>query len=61
MVKAVMVGGSGGVILEVTPELKMATAVSGPVERSWYVGVEQVRSAGVWGLGEPVGWGETCG
>lgn len=54
-----MVGGSDAVILEVTPELNMAAVVSGTMEGSWYVGVVQVSSAGVWGLGELVGWGET--
>lgn len=64
VVRAVMVGSSAGVTMEVTMEapLEVTVVVLGPipgkVEGGWHVGVEQCRSAAVWVVGEPWGWGE---
>lgn len=64
VVRAVMVGSSAGVTMVITMEaaLEVTVVVLGPIpgkaEGGWHVGPEPCRSAAVWEVGEPWGWGE---
>lgn len=58
VVRAVTVGSSVEVTMEVSLEAAVVVVGLVPGQVEWHVGVEWWRSAAVWEVGEPGAWGE---